>query len=83
MFGNNIDNYMRRFVRIPKLNIAHDGSYELPVFERLAPQPPTSVESETLENVVFESLVQGHIIPSLDNRSSRCSTFCWMTRPFL
>ncbi len=68
MFRNNIDGYMRRFVRNPECKVVNEETNESPIFDRVACRSNSSIENETVENVIFENLVQGHIIPSLNNK---------------
>jgi DNA-directed RNA polymerase specialized sigma24 family protein len=68
MFRNNIDNYMRSFVKTRAVTAVSGGVYELPLYDRIAAASHSSTENAALENVVFENLLHKHIIPSLDDK---------------
>jgi len=66
MFRNDIDLYMRRFVRNSKRTADLAGTDESFPLESIADPSLTCLESETLETLVLENLLEAHIIPSLN-----------------
>jgi DNA-directed RNA polymerase specialized sigma24 family protein len=68
MFRNDIDTYMRRFVRNSKRTVDLVGTDDLFPLENIADPSLTCIESETVETLVLENLLEVHIIPSLNNK---------------
>jgi hypothetical protein len=66
MFRNDIDIYMRRFVRNSKRTVDLAGTDEFFPLESIADPSLTCIESDTVEALVFDNLLQAHIIPSLN-----------------
>jgi DNA-directed RNA polymerase specialized sigma24 family protein len=67
MFRNNVDSYMRRFVRNSKKTVGF-RSDELFPLESIADSSLHCLESETIEAMVLENLLDEHIIPSLNDK---------------
>jgi len=67
MFRNNVDSYMRRFVRNSKKTVGF-RTYELFPLESIADSSLPCLESETIEAMVLENLLDEHIIPSLNDK---------------
>jgi DNA-directed RNA polymerase specialized sigma24 family protein len=68
MFRNNIDHYMRRFVRNSKKTYNLVETDEFFPLKSIADPAVPCIASKTVENVVFNNLVQTHIIPSLNDK---------------
>ena len=67
MFRNDIDIYMRRFVRNSKRTVDLVGTDNLFPLENIADPSNPCIESETVETLVLENLLESHIIPSLND----------------
>lgn len=67
MFRNDIDNYMRRFVRNSKKTTSLVETDEYFPLKSIADPSLPCLESEALETLVFENLLNVHIIPSLND----------------
>jgi hypothetical protein len=68
MFRNNIDHYMRRFVRNSKKTYNLVETDEFFPLKSIADPAAPCIASKTVENVVINNLVQTHIIPSLNDK---------------
>lgn len=68
MFRNDIDNYMRRFVRNSKKTYNLVETDEFFPLKSIADPAVPCIASKTVENVVINNLVKTHIIPSLNDK---------------